>query len=75
MRGHEHWVWQVIVLPVPDRVRGHGGHRGLVPSLMEDQVLGLQSSGISAALLGSAQNHLEKVLMQLQDGMTPEFIT
>ena len=42
---------------------------------MEDQVLGLHSSGISAALLGSAQNHLEKVLMQLQDGMTPEFIT
>ena len=42
---------------------------------MEDQVLGLQSSGISAALLGSAQNHPEKVLMQLQDRMTPEFIT
>ena len=50
-------------------------------SLMEDQVLGLQSSGISAALLGSAQNHPEKVLRQLQDGainvlyVTPEFIT
>ena len=27
-----------------------------------NQVLGLQSSGISAALLGSAQNHPEKVL-------------
>ena len=50
-------------------------------SLMEDQVLGLQSSGISADLLGSAQNHPEKVLRQLQDGainvlyVTPEFIT
>ena len=50
-------------------------------SLMEDQVLGLQSSGISAALLGSAQNNPEKVLRELQDGainvlyVTPEFIT
>ena len=30
-------------------------------ALMEDQVLGLTSSGISAALLGSAQNNPEKV--------------
>jgi len=50
-------------------------------SLMEDQVLGLQSSGISAALLGSAQNNPAKVLRELQDGainvlyVTPEFIT
>jgi len=50
-------------------------------SLMEDQVLGLVSNGISAALLGSAQTQMDKVLRQLQDGeinvlyVTPEFIT
>jgi len=50
-------------------------------SLMEDQVLGLVSSGISAALLGSAQKQTDQVLRQLQDGelnvlyVTPEFIT
>eukprot|EP00092_Neocalanus_flemingeri_P014346 GFUD01015474.1.p1 GENE.GFUD01015474.1~~GFUD01015474.1.p1 ORF type:complete len:1050 (+),score=352.66 GFUD01015474.1:77-3226(+) len=50
-------------------------------SLMEDQVLGLQSNGISAAFLGSAQSNKEKVLMQLQTGainvlyVTPEFIS
>merc|ERR1719300_1777465 len=50
-------------------------------SLMEDQVLGLTSSGISAALLGSAQTQTSKVLDQLQHGainvlyVTPEYIT
>ena len=50
-------------------------------SLMEDQVLGLHSSGISAALLGSAQSQSGRVLQQVQDGainvlyVTPEYIT
>merc|ERR1719186_1660321 len=47
-------------------------------SLMEDQVLGLKNSGISAAFLGSAQTQTPK---ELQDGelnvlyVTPEFIS
>ena len=50
-------------------------------SLMEDQVLGLHSNGISAAFLGSAQKDPAKVLKDLADGrinvlyVTPEFIT
>jgi superfamily II DNA helicase RecQ len=42
--------------------------------------LGLHSSGISAAFLGSAQRQPEKVLQSLEDGevnllyLTPEFI-
>merc|ERR1719341_867087 len=49
-------------------------------SLMEDQVLGLKSSGISADYLGSAQKDSGKVLRQLEDGelnllyVTPEYI-
>ena len=50
-------------------------------SLMEDQVLSLQSSGIPAAFLGSAQSNPDQVLEQLARGklnvlyVTPEFIT
>ena len=50
-------------------------------SLMEDQVLSLQSSGIPAAFLGSAQTSPARVLEQLGRGalrvlyLTPEFIT
>ena len=50
-------------------------------SLMEDQVLSLQSSGIPAAFLGSAQTRSGQVLEQLARGalnvlyVTPEFIT
>ena len=50
-------------------------------SLMEDQVLSLQSSGIPAAFLGSAQTNTGRVLEQLARGalnvlyLTPEFIT
>ena len=50
-------------------------------SLMEDQVLSLQSSGIPAAFLGSAQTRSIQVLEQLARGslnvlyVTPEFIT
>jgi len=49
-------------------------------SLMEDQVLSLESSGINAALLGSAQANQEYVLEGLVKGryqvlyVTPEFI-
>lgn len=49
-------------------------------SLMEDQVMGLHSAGISAAFLGSAQRQPDKVLQSLEDGevnvlyVTPEFI-
>ena len=49
-------------------------------SLMEDQVLSLDSAGISAALLGSAQTRAADVLDGLQRGqyrvlyVTPEFI-
>jgi len=50
-------------------------------SLMEDQVLGLQHNGISAAFLGSAQKDSAKVLRDLEQEkinvlyLTPEFIT
>jgi len=50
-------------------------------SLMEDQVLGLNSSGISAEFLGSAQTQTPKVLNDLSRGklsllyVTPEFMT
>ena len=50
-------------------------------SLMEDQVLGLQHNGISAAFLGSAQKNSAKVLRDLEQEkinvlyLTPEFIT
>ena len=50
-------------------------------SLMEDQVLSLQSSGIPAAFLGSAQTRSGQVLEKLARGalnvlyVTPEFIT
>ena len=49
-------------------------------SLMEDQVLSLESSGINAALLGSAQRNQELVMEGLVKGkyqvlyVTPEFI-
>ena len=50
-------------------------------SLMEDQVLSLQNSGIPAALLGSAQTSPAKILEELAAGevrvlyLTPEYIT
>jgi len=49
-------------------------------SLMEDQVLGLKSAGISAEFLGSAQANSEKVIQGMSDGdlnlvyLTPEYI-
>lgn len=49
-------------------------------SLMEDQVLGLRSAGISADYLGSAQAESARVLAALEGGqlrllyLTPEYI-